>query len=137
MTVRLTRRAALLATAMASGLWCHTGSAADESEDPLEKAIDAGIWRAIDWLASEQQPSGAWKTNDYGESTATTALAIMAMLAAGHVPEEGPYGQQITRGVGWLLSKQQKNGLLVGRQRSETKPAQCIITGSPRSCWPK
>ena len=40
MTVRLTRRAALMATAMASGLWCHTGRAADESEDPLEKAID-------------------------------------------------------------------------------------------------
>ncbi len=106
MTVRLTRRAALMATAVASGLWRRTGTAADESEDPLEKAIDAGIRRAIDWLASEQQPSGAWKTNDYGESTATTALAIMAMLAAGHVPEEGPYGQQITRGVGWLLSKQ-------------------------------
>ena len=119
MTVRLTRRAALMATAIAPGLWCRTGKAADESEDPLEKAIDDGIRRAIDWLASEQQPSGAWKTNDYGESTATTALAIMAMLAAGHVPEEGPYGQQITRGVGWLLSKQQKNGLLVGRQRSD------------------
>ena len=72
MTVRLTRRAALMATAVASGLWCRTGIAADESDDPLEKAIDAGIRRAVDWLASEQQPSGAWKTNDYGESTATT-----------------------------------------------------------------
>jgi len=89
----------------------------DES-DVLKDILDASIRRALTWLASEQQASGAWTTSDFGESTATTALATMAFLAGGHVPEEGPYGQQITRGVGWLLSQQHDNGLLVGKERS-------------------
>ncbi len=91
--------------------------AADEA-DELNQRIDASIHRALSWLASEQQPSGAWTTSDFGESTATTALAIMSFLAGGHVPEEGPYGHHMTRGVGWLLSQQLANGLLVGKERS-------------------
>jgi hypothetical protein len=69
-------------------------------------------------MASQQQPSGAWLTNDFGESTAATSLAVMAFLSGGHVPEEGPYGRTITRGVGWLLAQQRDNGLLVGHERS-------------------
>ncbi len=117
MTIRLPRRSAILAGAVLFG-GLNDKLSADEAASPLEQQIDAGIRRALSWLAAEQKPSGAWTTNDFGESTATTALAVMAMLAGGHVPGEGPYGQNITRGVGWLLSQQQKNGLLVGRERS-------------------
>ncbi len=99
---------------------CATANAGlrDEAKDELEQSIDAGIRRALSWLAGSQKPSGAWEAADFGESTATTSLAIMAFLAGGHVPEEGPYGQHLTRGVGWLLEQQQENGLLVGKERS-------------------
>lgn len=100
-----------------AGLWPGTAAYADEN-DVLNQQIDASIRRALSWLASEQQASGAWTTSDFGESTATTALAIMSFLAGGHVPKEGPYGQHLTRGVGWLLSQQHANGLLVGKERS-------------------
>jgi hypothetical protein len=112
------RRRFLTGTAaLGLGLLQHSARG-DEAADPLEQQMDAGIRRAISWLSTEQQASGAWSTNDFGESTATTALALMAMLAAGHVPEEGPYGHQMTRGVGWLMAQQQPNGLLVGKERS-------------------
>ncbi len=101
----------------AVGLMQRIASAADEPSE-LNPKIDASIRRALSWLASEQQASGAWTTSDFGDSTATTALAIMSFLAGGHVPEEGPYGQHLTRGVGWLLSQQLDNGLLVGKERS-------------------
>lgn len=42
----------------------------------------------------------------------------MSFMAAGHVPDEGPYGRTISKGVAWVLSEQQNNGLLVGSQRS-------------------
>ena len=87
-------------------------------EDERDKMIDASINRAIVWLAEEQLPSGAWRSDNYGESTAATSLAIMSFMAAGHVPEEGPYGRQISRGIAWVLSEQQANGLLVGKKRS-------------------
>ncbi len=113
----MSRRKVILAAAI-SAITMGRPAFPDEVNDALESNIDASIRRALGWLAEEQQPSGAWTTNDFGESTATTSLAIMAMLAGGHVPDEGPYGLQITRGVGWLLGQQQKNGLLVGRERS-------------------
>ena len=86
--------------------------------DELEQRIDGSINRALQWLASAQQANGAWRSESNGESTATTSLAVMAFLAAGHVPDEGPYGRNIAKGVAWVLSQQQANGLLVGPQRS-------------------
>jgi len=86
--------------------------------DELEQRIDSSIHSALKWLAGSQQPNGSWRSESYGESTAATSLAVMSFLAAGHVPEEGPYGRNITKGVAWVLSEQQTNGLLVGAKRS-------------------
>ena len=86
--------------------------------DELEQRIDGSINRALQWLASTQLANGAWRSESYGESTATTSLAVMAFMAAGHVPDEGPYGRNIAKGVAWVLGEQQSNGLLVSTQRS-------------------
>lgn len=90
-------------------------------QDQRERMIDASINQALLWLNDEQTPSGAWNSGRTGAnraSTAATSLAVMAFLAAGHVPEEGPYGRTISRGVAWVISQQQQNGLLVGKYRS-------------------
>ena len=89
----------------------------EEVNNGLDDSIDASIRRALAWLAEEQQPSGAWTTNDFGESTATTSLAIMSMLAGGHVPDEGPYGQHITDLTCWGA----KRGRGKGRRDSSAK----------------
>lgn len=77
--------------------------------DPLERAVD----RALEFLAQEQAPNGSWKADAYGESTGATSLAVMAFLAAGHVPEVGPHGERLARAVSWVLDQQQPNGMLV------------------------
>jgi hypothetical protein len=115
MTQRLSRRF-LLSLAATLAL---RNVGADESEEPLEQQVDASLRRALSWLAAAQEPSGAWKTSQHGESTAATSLAVMAFLAGGHVPEEGLYGRNVTRGVGWLLTRQQDNGLLVVKDTGE------------------
>ena len=86
--------------------------------DELEDRIDASVEQAVRWLAASQLPSGAWSSENYGESTAATSLAIMSFMAAGHVPNEGPYGRNIAKGVAWVLNEQQASGLLVGKNRS-------------------
>lgn len=86
--------------------------------DELEQRIDVSVQKAVRWLASSQMPSGAWSAENYGESTAATSLAIMSFMAAGHVPDEGPYGRNISKGIAWVLGEQQDNGLLVGQRRS-------------------
>ncbi|MEZ6061564.1 MAG: prenyltransferase/squalene oxidase repeat-containing protein [Planctomycetaceae bacterium] len=84
--------------------------------DEFDAEIDASLNRSLQWLAREQRPSGAWLSEQYGESTATTSLAILAFMAAGHVPDEGPYGRHLTHGINWILDQQQQNGLLVSEK---------------------
>ena len=109
------RRFLKLGSCAVAGTAAAVNSTADEVEEELlNKRIDSAVLRALQWLAAEQQPSGAWTTNDFGESTATTALAMMAFMAAGHVPNEGPWGKLLPRGLAWLTRQQRDNGLLVG-----------------------
>ncbi len=78
--------------------------------------VDRAVARALRYLASQQLPSGAWRIERVGESTAATSLALMAFLAAGHVPGEGPYGEVLERGLRWVLEHQEANGMIVHRR---------------------
>jgi len=79
--------------------------------------VDRAIVRALQFLASEQQPSGAWRIR-HQDACASTSLAVMSFMAAGHVPGEGPYGDSLERGVRWVLGAQQADGLFPHRAGS-------------------
>jgi hypothetical protein len=80
-------------------------------------AADAAIRRALDFLKKNQKPSGAWD-GGFGEATSITSLAVMAYLAAGHVPAApGPYREAVERGVRYVLDHQQADGMLVSNNR--------------------
>jgi hypothetical protein len=81
-----------------------------------DKRVDLAIVRALEFLSKQQQPSGAWTIDSIGECTAGTSLAVMAFLAAGHMPGEGPYGEQIEKGIRWVIQHQEENGMLVARR---------------------
>ncbi|TWU12651.1 Prenyltransferase and squalene oxidase repeat protein [Symmachiella macrocystis] len=81
-----------------------TASAAPPT--PEQRRVDAAINRALEYLAKTQKPNGCWESDAYGESTATTSLGVMAFLAAGHVPGEGPYADNIDRGIQWVIDHQ-------------------------------
>ncbi|MBN1346490.1 MAG: terpene cyclase/mutase family protein [Phycisphaerae bacterium] len=77
----------------------------------VEVECDLAIEKALAYLAASQQKDGAWGPG-FGSNTAVVSLAVMAFLAKGHVPDEGPYGEVVNRGVDFVLSKQQNNGLI-------------------------
>lgn len=92
---------------------------ATAQNSPSARQVDTSIVRATRYLVSQQQPSGAWLVRN-NEGPSTTSLAIMALMAAGHVPGEGPYGDAMERGVRWVLNNQRtggpQDGLFVHRQ---------------------
>ncbi len=70
--------------------------------------------RGLDYLKSVQKPDGAWESGGFGRATSVTSLAVMAFLAAGHVPgEPGPYRETVERGVRYVLAHQRGDGMLV------------------------
>lgn len=73
--------------------------------------VDRSIQNALQYLASRQAPAGNWEGDHLGPSPACTSLAIMAFLAAGHVPGEGPYSTTIERGIQWVIDRQHPSGL--------------------------
>lgn len=79
-------------------------------------AADAAIHRALEFLKKGQQADGAWVSGGFGPAPSVTSLAVMAFLAAGHVPgEPGPYRAAIEKGIQYVLAHQQQNGLLVSQ----------------------
>lgn len=83
------------------------------SAQTVEQQVDQSVVRALAYLSRQQEPNGAWRIDSFGESTAATSLAVMAFMAAGHVPDEGPFGKQISRGIEWVIDHQQANGMII------------------------
>ena len=93
------------------------GSLSAAPPGPSENEVDDAIVRALRYLEQHQQPAGGWNVDAFGgEATSATSLAVMAFLAAGHTPGEGPYGEAINRGVQFVIDRQEQNGLLVSRR---------------------
>ena len=92
--------------------WGVLGLHAASAAPPRSLEVDRAVGKAIRYLASQQQASGAWRSQQ-GESSAVTSLSLMAFMAAGHVPNEGPHGKNIDRGIRFVLDHQQPSGLLV------------------------
>lgn len=81
-----------------------------------DEEVDTAIARALDYIKSQQLPNGAWRAEGHGESTGITGLAVMAFMAAGHTPGEGPYAETIDKGIRWVLEHQEPNGMLIAKR---------------------
>ena len=84
--------------------------------DEITPHTEAVIRRALDYLAAQQNPEGYWiehigrKVNEEyrafpGRHVGVTALACMAFLSNGSTPGCGRYGDNVDRGLSWLLTQ--------------------------------
>jgi hypothetical protein len=79
----------------------------------VDEKTEALIKGAIKWLAAKQQPNGSWNTGRGNEHpVAMTAYTLMAMMSAGHLPGEGEYGKQVTKGMNYLMSCVRADGYI-------------------------
>jgi len=96
--------------------------------DASERAVRA----ALKWLANNQSSDGRWRAARFGAGneenvlgrnryhagsradTGITGLALLAFLGAGHTHQDGPYREQVRRGLEFLLRQQAADGNLDG-----------------------
>jgi hypothetical protein len=86
-------------------------AASTRGEDSISPQTQASIDRALKYLADHQDKDGTWPTG-IGPSTAVTSLATMALMARGHTPGQGPYGEHINKAIDFVLTHQMPNGVL-------------------------
>ncbi len=97
---------------------------------------EAAVQAALKWLASNQSPDGHWDAERFGAgredfvlgqnrngagrkaNTGVTGLALLAMLGSGNTHLEGPYADNVRRGLNYLLSVQGTDGNLGGQAES-------------------
>lgn len=105
---------ALLLAAAAPARADEGGDALDEITPEVERVVT----RALDYLASRQHPDGYWieaigrKVNlDYeahrGRHVGATALACIAFMSNGSTPGRGRYGDNVSRGLRWVMDQVQ------------------------------
>jgi hypothetical protein len=114
----LTRRfkILLIVSTVVSAVIGGTAAAAapevDEALTPLQqRQSEQAVDRAIRWLASQQRADGAFAAPDYAQP-GITGLGVLAMLSRGHLPGQGEYGENIERGIRFILSCSREDGML-------------------------
>ena len=92
------------------------------ADAPKREAFEVAIDNALAYLAGAQNEDGSWTSGAFGgrgggaRDPAVSALCVMAYLSAGHVPGEGKYGDRILKGIRYVCSQQQRNGVFAGQQ---------------------
>ncbi len=85
-------------------------------------ASEAAVERGLEWLALHQAVDGSWQFDLTGcrcngacrdpgtltSSTASTAIALLPFLGAGHTHIDGRHQQTVSRGIYYLLSRMQR-----------------------------
>jgi len=87
-----------------------------EARKRQDERVDAAVDKALKFIAaaSKVDPNTGrrWWGTENAPNTAVTSVCIMAFLARGHVPGEGPYGKIIDEAVDFVVAAKQDNGLL-------------------------
>ncbi len=100
---------------------------------------EAAVNKALKWLAAHQSKGGQWSSTDFdancGECSgaaqlqadvAMTGLAVLCFLGADHTHvKDGPYRENVRRGLRWLRRRQQPDGDL---RHDESMYSQGIAT---------
>lgn len=75
---------------------------------PAERAVERGL----KWLAASQHENGSFGTGMYRGNAAVCALAGMAFMSNGSVPDRGPYGKPLSRCLDYLLENVRASGFI-------------------------
>lgn len=95
------------------------GGAASETvprADPPEitPAARRAIERGIEYLVSQQNRDGSWRTKGSSGSypVAMTSLAGLALLAGGNTPTQGPHARSVSGALTFILKSARRDGLI-------------------------
>ncbi len=98
-------------------------------EEMLQKSggseeTERAVGLALDWFRAHQDADGRWSGREFDHGcgacdgaaeidadSAMTGIVLLCYLGAGHThTAEGPYREQVRRGLAWLVSRQGTNG---------------------------
>jgi hypothetical protein len=109
-------RAAGLGAGVAFGLPTRANPGADIAPQPAQEYVNhvtpevqRSVERGLAYLANSQNRDGSFGDSPlFHGNLAVTSLAGLALMAGGHQPGRGAYGNNVTRALQFVLSHEQK-----------------------------
>lgn len=94
---------------IASPLDAQTPAAAGDGAPELTAEASRAIDKGLEHLLAAQKKDGSWDSDGQGgQAVACTSLSLMAFMGKAQFPGFGPYGEQLDRGMKWLLKEAKK-----------------------------
>jgi hypothetical protein len=76
------------------------------------RQVDRSVDRGLAFLASQQREDGSFPSLPFAQP-GVTSLAVLAFMAHGHTPGNGPYGQRLERAIQYIVACQKQCGLIM------------------------
>jgi hypothetical protein len=111
----------ILLTGCSLGVLAAEAPVAPRDPVKLDPKTETVIKGALKWLATKQQPNGAWGSTDMERQhpVAITGYALMAYQATGHLPAEGEFGKNVSLGLQYLLDNTTPDGLIGNKNNGQ------------------
>ena len=94
---------------IASPLDAQTPAAAGDGAPELTAEASRAIDKGLEHLLAAQKKDGSWDSDGQGgQAVACTSLSLMAFMGKAQFPGFGPHGEQLDRGMKWLLKEAKK-----------------------------
>lgn len=90
-------------------------SAIEDRTLQISPAMVRRIEQGLDYLASQQQPDGSFSGSG-GRNTGIASFAVLSFISTGVVPDRGPRGRLVARGIDYVMSQAQLSGLIANPQ---------------------
>ena len=96
----------------------------------VSKTHEKYIEGALKYMASKQKPDGSWgeSSEERRHPDAITGYTLIAFQAAGNLPNEGPYGKVVKKGMDYLLNRIGPDGIYGNRASGQYMYAHGIAT---------
>lgn len=108
-------RSLLVAVALSAPLLALAQGAENAAmSGEITPASDEAVERGLAALAALQTDNGSFGDGRYANNVAVTALACLALMADGNLPGRGAYGENVRKGLEFILDNASESGLIAG-----------------------
>jgi prenyltransferase beta subunit len=90
--------------------------------DVISKQTQVSIDKGLKFLAGRQNEDGSFGDGGYSRNVAICGLAGMAFMASGSTPGRGPYGDNVSRCVEYILANAHENGFIMAEGTASHGP---------------
>jgi hypothetical protein len=119
------RQVAVWAVVLLALGWAADGAEIRTRPELITPEAEQAIERGLAYLVKNQSRAGSWSARTgYGGGypAAMTALAGLALMAAGNTPTEGRYAVNVRRAVDYCVGCANRNGLIARTDQAASRP---------------